>query len=237
MTSKLWLVNMGFIPRSFDFALLFLRMTLGISLMALHGWDKLANYRSVVESFPDPLGIGRHLSLLLAIFAELACSALLVVGALTRFAAVILAINMSVALFMVHHGDMTQAGGGEPAGLYLFGCLTILLAGGGRFSADGAGGPWALGAFGAVAGALAGYPLSYFFQPGDHALAGTIGNYMANVRNVLDDPDLRPRAIGIWIGSILLFSIAGGLIGRAMYREQRRVVAVANPPPPQPPDL
>ena len=227
---------MGFIPRSFDLALLFLRMALGISLIALHGWEKLVDYRSVVENFPDPLGIGRHMSLVLALFAELACAALLVVGALTRFAAVVLAINMALALFMVHHGDMTRSGGGELAGLYLFGCMTILLAGSGRFSADGAGGPWALAAFGAVAGTLAGYPLSYFFQPWIHSLTASMGDYVANFRAVFDDADLKPRALGVWIGSILLFSLAGGLIGRAMYRGPRKVVTVETPPPP-PSDL
>ena len=201
-------------------------------MLVLHGWDKLTGYRSVVEDFPDPLGIGRHMSLLLALFAELVCSALLVAGALTRFAATVLIINMSVALFMVHHGDMTQAGHGEPAALYLFGYITILLAGGGRFSADGAGGPWALTAFGAVAGVLAGYPLSFFFQPSNHAFAGSMGDYLANFRGVIGDPDLRPRAIGVWVASILLFSIAGGLIGRAMYRGRRKIVTVETPPPP-----
>ncbi len=223
---------MGFFPRSFDVALLFLRIALGVSMMTLHGWDKLTGFRAVVENFPDPIGIGRHMSLLLALFAELACSALLVAGAMTRFAAAVLVINMSVALFMVHRGDMTEAGHGEPAALYLFGYITILLAGGGRFSADGAGGPWALAAFGAVAGILAGFPLSYFFQPADHALTGSMGDYLTNFRGVLDDADLRPRAIGVWAACVLLFSIAGGLIGRAMYREGRKVVTVETPPPP-----
>ena len=231
MNSKLWLVNMGFIPRSFDLALLFLRIALGVSMIVLHGWDKLTGYRSAVENFPDPLGIGSHMSLLLALFTELVCSALLVAGALTRFAATVLILNMSIALFMVHHGDMTRTGGGEPAALYLFGYITILLAGGGRFSADGAGGPWALTAFGAVAGGLAGYPLSFLFQPAGHALTASLGDYLANFRGVFDDPGLKPAAIGIWIGSVFLFSLAGALIGRAMYGGRRKTVTVETPPP------
>ncbi len=232
MRSRLWLVNMGFVPRSFDLALLFLRIALGISMITLHGWAKLTGFGATVENFPDPLGIGRHMSLILALFAELACSALLVAGTLTRFAATVLIINMSVALFVVHHGDMTRAGGGEPAALYLFGYITILLAGAGRFSADGAGGPWALAAFGTVAGALAGYPLSYFLQPGDHAFSRTMGDYVANFRGVLNDDVLSARAIGVWIATVLLFTLAGWFIGRAMYREPRTVVTVDAPPPP-----
>jgi putative oxidoreductase len=232
MHSKLWLVNMGFIPRSYDVALLFLRVALGISMMVLHGWEKLTGFRVVVENFPDPIGIGRHLSLLLALFAELACSALLVVGALTRFAATILVINMSVALFLVHRGDMTTGGGGEPAALYLYGYIAILLAGAGRFSADGAGGPWALATFGAVAGLLAGYPLSFIFQPADHAFVRSMGDYLANIRGVLADPDLKTRAVGVWIACVVLFALAGWLIGYAMYRRRREVVTVETPPPP-----
>ena len=87
MKSKLWLLNMGFIPLSADLALLFLRIVLGVSLIALHGWDKVVNYQDRVADFPDPVGLGRHAGLLLAIMIELVCSALLVIGALTRFAA------------------------------------------------------------------------------------------------------------------------------------------------------
>jgi hypothetical protein len=180
--------------------------------------------------------VGRHLSLTLSLFAEVACSALLVAGALSRFAAAVLAINMSVALFMVHHGDLTATGKGEPAALYLFGYITILLAGGGRYSADGAGGPWALTAFGIVAGTLAGYPLSYSFQPGDHALTGSLGDYVTNFRAVLHDDTLGGRAIAIWIGCVVLFALVAGVIGRAMYRDRRRLVPAAEPsstPPPE----
>ena len=230
MRSKLWLVNFGFMPRSADLALLFLRIALGASMIALHGWDKLTGYRDAVENFPDPLGIGRHLSLILAITAELLCSALLVIGALSRFAAAVLAINMSVALFMVHHGDMTRAGGGEPAALYLFGYITILLAGGGRFSADGAGGPWALASFGAVAGAIIGYPLSYSFQPANHSLTASLGDYLANFRSVLADDALKATAIGVWLATVLVLALAGFFIGRAMHRRSVRVVTAETPP-------
>jgi hypothetical protein len=183
-----------------------------------------------VETFPDPLGIGRHLSLILAATAEIAGSVLLILGALTRFAAAVLAINMSVALFIVHHGDMTQAGGGEPAALYLFGYITVLIAGGGRFSADGAGGPWALAAFGAVAGAVIGLPVSYAFQP-THPLTGSFPDYAANLRAVLRDDLLRPRVIGIWIGCIVLCAIIGWVVGRWMYRTRREKVIVETPRP------
>jgi putative oxidoreductase len=230
MKSRLWIVNLGFIPHSINMALLFLRVALGLSMLILHGWDKLIGYRTVAVDFMD-IGVGRHLSLLLALFAEVVCSALLVVGALSRFAAAVLAIAMSVALFKVHHGDMTQAGGGELAAMYLFGYVTILLAGGGRYSADGAGGPWALTAFGIVAGAVAGYPLSYTLQPAAHPLVGSLTDYMANFRAVLRDDELSGTAIWVWVGTVVLFAIVAGLIGRAMYRQRGLVPAGPLPPP------
>jgi putative oxidoreductase len=230
MKSKLWLVNLGFIPRSYDLALLFLRLSLGLSIIVLHGWDKLTNYRTMVDTFPDPLHAGRHASLVLALFAELVCGGLLVVGALTRFAAAVLIIMLSVAFFMVHHGEMSQ---GELAALYLFGFTAILLAGGGRFSADGAGGPWALAAFGAVAGAAIGYPASYLLQP-EHPLTQSLGEYISSIRSVLHDDSLHGRAVAVWIASVAVLAVAGWLVGRAMYRNRPRVVEVekVSPPPP-----
>jgi len=236
MKSKLWLVNLGFIPRSFDLALLFLRIALGVSMIVLHGWAKLTGFADVVAKFPDPLGIGQPASLVLAVSAEILCSAMLVIGALTRFAAAVLAINMSVALFIVHHGDMTRAGGGEPAALYLFGYATILLAGGGRFSADGAGGPWALAAFGAVAGVCIGYPFSYCFQPADHGATASLGDYLANFRSVLADDTLKTTALLVWISTVIVLSVAGYFIGRAMHRSRTRVASVETPPPSPPRD-
>ena len=46
---------MGFFPRSFDVALLFLRIALGVSMMTLHGWDKLTGFRAVVENAGGPV--------------------------------------------------------------------------------------------------------------------------------------------------------------------------------------
>ena len=225
MKSKLWIVNLGFIPQSVNLALLFLRCAVGISMLTLHGWDKLTGYGTVVEHFPD-IGVGRHLSLMMALFAEVVCSGLLVVGALSRFAAAVLMINMSVALLMVHHGDLSHSGGGEPAALYLFAYITILLAGAGRYSADGAGGPWAFTAFGLVAGIFTGYPISYHFQPKTHPFTGSLETYLAKITQVLHDDDLATRAICIWAACALVFALLAGVIGRALYRDRRQLVAV-----------
>jgi putative oxidoreductase len=228
------MANLGFIPRSFDLALLFLRVAVGVSMIALHAWDKFVNFPSLMETFPDPLGIGHSFSLVLALFAELFCSALLVGGILTRFAAAVLIINLSVALFKVHGGDLSKAGGGEPAALYLYAYVAILIAGGGRFSADGAGGPFALAGFGVIAGAVLGYPLSYYFQGGDYKAQVTAGQYLTRFKTVLQDDALKGTAIGVWVGLIVLLAIVGFLVGRAM---NRRVVRTVEAPSPKPPEL
>lgn len=232
MKSSLWLVNFGFVPRSFDLALLFLRVAAGVSMLVLHGWEKFITFPAAVENFGDPLGIGRHLSLVLVVFAEVFCSLLLIGGIVTRLAAAVLIINMSVALFKVHGGDV--AGAGEKAALYLYAYITILIAGAGRFSADGAGGPFALAGFGMLAGAIGGYPLSYYFQGSGYKDGHTVSEYLASFKSVLRDEALRGTAIGVWIGAVFVLGLAGYLVGRAM---NRRVVRSVEQPPKAPPDL
>ncbi len=49
-----------------------------------HGVQKWANYDVMSGSFPDPLGIGSQLSLVLAICGELVCSLAFIFGFLYR---------------------------------------------------------------------------------------------------------------------------------------------------------
>lgn len=49
--------------------LLALRILFGILLMS-HGVQKWANFDAMSESFPDPLGVGSQMSLILAILAN-----------------------------------------------------------------------------------------------------------------------------------------------------------------------
>ena len=59
--------------------ILALRILFGILLMS-HGVQKWANYDVMSGSFPDPLGIGSQLSLVLAIFGEMVCSMAFIFG-------------------------------------------------------------------------------------------------------------------------------------------------------------
>jgi putative oxidoreductase len=113
--------------------LLTLRASLGLAMLFNHGIGKLTHFSSMASHFPDPLGIGAAPGLGLVAFAETAGAALLAFGLFTRFAAVTLAIDMAVAVLMVHK---SASGEGEMAFIYLAGFATLLIAGGGKFSLD-----------------------------------------------------------------------------------------------------
>ena len=85
--------------------LLVLRVYFGGMMLASHGWPKLMSFSEKAAMFPDPLGVGNELSLVLAIFAEVVCAALIILGLFTRFATIPLIITMVVAAFVIHAND------------------------------------------------------------------------------------------------------------------------------------
>lgn len=113
---------------------LFLRVFVGF-IMLTHGFFKLANFATLSTNFFDPLGIGIVPSLALSIFAEVVCSFLLILGLLTRPAALVLVINMSVAAFLVHSEHLFAQK--ELALMYLAIYIVITVIGGGKYSLDG----------------------------------------------------------------------------------------------------
>lgn len=114
--------------------LLVLRLGVGLMMLVAHGWGKLVGFSDLAEKFPDPLGIGPTTTLVLAIFAEVVCALLIVVGLGTRFAAVPLLVTMLVAAFVVHADDPWARQ--EFALLYAIPFLTLVFTGGGRFALD-----------------------------------------------------------------------------------------------------
>ncbi len=113
--------------------LFLLRLGIGV-FMLTHGIPKLMNYASMADQFPDPIGMGSSLSLIMAIGAEVGCSLLLILGLFTRLATLPLIITMMVAVFIIHGGDSFSDK--EPALLYLVPYLTLLFTGPGMYSAD-----------------------------------------------------------------------------------------------------
>lgn len=124
--------------------LLLLRVGFG-GYMMTHGWGKFRMLlNGEFDKFPDPLGIGHTASLFGAAGAEFVCAILVVIGLLTRFAAVPLVFTMGVAAFVVHRADPWMMGGGaakEPAIMYLVAFLTLVFTGPGRYALD----TWVLG--------------------------------------------------------------------------------------------
>src|SRR5580765_6020709 len=84
--------------------LLVLRLGLGI-LMAHHGYDKLTHFSDFQGQFIDFMGLGKSVSLSLAIFAEFFCSLLLIIGLFTRFACIPLIILTCVIIFKILNHD------------------------------------------------------------------------------------------------------------------------------------
>jgi putative oxidoreductase len=122
---------------SANFALLVLRLWVGFAMLLLHGADKFMNFSAHAQKFPDPLGIGHTASLALSVFAEFFVSMLIILGLVTRWSALVLILNMTVAFFIsVHKAALNGEHSGELAFLYLMTYVVLLLAGPGRFSAD-----------------------------------------------------------------------------------------------------
>lgn len=112
---------------------LLLRLIFG-GLMIPHGYAKLTHFAEYQSNFMNLLGLGTAVSLSLAIFAELGCSILLVLGLFTRPALVPLVITALVIVFMAHGGEIM--GDGEHGFLYLGVYLSLLLTGPGQYSID-----------------------------------------------------------------------------------------------------
>lgn len=129
-------LQLKFIPQSADFGLLLLRVVAGLTLLLNHGWGKVMNFGGYSEKFMNFLGLGSTTSLVLIIFAEVVCAALITIGWLTRFAALSIAIGMGVAFFMAHGGKLSGQGSGEMAMLYLLIAVTLFFSGPGKFSVD-----------------------------------------------------------------------------------------------------
>ena len=128
-----------------DAGRLLLRLSLGL-LILLHGISKIRGgpgfILDVVEKagLPDPFGY-------LVYVGEVLAPVLVIIGLWTRAAAIVIAINMVVAILLVHTGQLLQLSpeGGwalELQGLYLTVPIAIALLGAGRYSVGGRAGRW-----------------------------------------------------------------------------------------------
>ena len=121
-------------PFQADLGIGLLRISAGLIMLMAHGWPKYENFIMFSVAFPDPLGLGSQLSLMLAIFAELFCSLALIAGFATRLALVPLSFTMFIAFFVIHAADPFV--NKELALVYLMVFLILFITGPGRFSID-----------------------------------------------------------------------------------------------------
>jgi putative oxidoreductase len=129
------LLSTAYSDGAFNFALLVQRVVTGLLLLIGHGLPKISNFQEMSLSFYDPFRIGHRLSLILVILAELFCSMFLVLGLFTRIAALIIVINLSIAVFVIQHGMALK--NVELGAIFLTSAFTILIVGPGRVSVDG----------------------------------------------------------------------------------------------------
>ncbi len=117
-----------------DLGLLVLRIGIAC-FMLTHGWPKLMKLIEGGEiQFLDPFGLGAKPSFILAIFAEVFCSILILIGLATRWATIPLIITMLVAIFIAHATDGFQRQ--ELPAHYVLVYVFLLMAGPGKYSID-----------------------------------------------------------------------------------------------------
>ena len=123
-----------------DIGKLILRVTLGL-LVLLHGIAKLRGGMGGIvdmveaQGLPAILGYG-------VLIGEVLAPLMLIAGFHARIGAVLVAINMIVAIVLVHMGELgaLNAQGGwalELQGMFLAAAIALALLGPGRFSANG----------------------------------------------------------------------------------------------------
>ncbi len=121
---------------AFNIATLLLRLSFGLLICIDHGLQKLIHFSGQQVIFFDPFHIGHRWSLVLVIVAEIFCALLLVLGLFTRLAALVLVIELAIAVFLFHKGQSIAEH--ELGIVYLTAFFSLLLVGPGKISVDGA---------------------------------------------------------------------------------------------------
>lgn len=132
-------------PTLDDVAKLLLRLTLGL-LLLLHGIAKVSGGIDPIIGMVAKAGLPGALAYAVFI-GEVLAPLLLIAGVWTRAAAVVIAVNMVIAIALAHSGQLATLAptGGwalELQGFYLGTAAVIALLGAGRYSAGGIDGRW-----------------------------------------------------------------------------------------------
>ncbi|MGB3291028.1 MAG: DoxX family protein [Burkholderiaceae bacterium] len=128
-----------------DLGKLTLRLTIGV-LMLFHGIAKLLHGIGPIEAMVVARGMPAFFAWAVYI-GEVIAPLLLILGFQARLGALLIAVNMLVAIALAHIGHLFLLSGTggwrlELQGLFLFGSLAVALLGAGRYSIGGKGGKW-----------------------------------------------------------------------------------------------
>jgi putative oxidoreductase len=128
-----------------DVGKLVLRAALAI-LLLFHGVSKLIGGVGFITGMLAKAGLPPAVGYLVYI-GEVVAPLLILLGIWTRAAALVVVINMIVALLLVHTGEfftMSKTGGWalELQGFYLASAIAVALLGAGRYSVGGVTGKW-----------------------------------------------------------------------------------------------
>ncbi|MFO7278316.1 MAG: DoxX family protein [Pseudomonadota bacterium] len=129
-------LGLPFLRRHADLSLLLLRVLTG-SFLVYGTQDNVFSAERMEEfvAFLDHHGfIWPELMAPLSVYAQFVCGGLLVLGLLTRWAALVMVFNFIVAVVMVHWSQDFR--GWWPAIVLVFICLDFACRGGGRYSLD-----------------------------------------------------------------------------------------------------
>lgn len=121
-------------PFTPDIGLLFARIAGSLLLLHVHGLPKILHYQNELAHIDDPLRMGHTLTLWCALFAEVLCPVLIVLGLLTRLAALPVVFLLAVSMVLVHPEWSIAEGQFGWLLVIVFG--TIALSGAGRYSVD-----------------------------------------------------------------------------------------------------
>lgn len=128
-----------------DLGKLVLRLALGV-LILFHGVAKILGGTAGIAGMAAKVGLPQYVAYGVYI-GEVLAPILLIVGLWTRPAAFVIVINMVVAVWLAHTGDLTKLAptGGwalELQGMFLFTAFAVMFLGAGRFSVGGNYGRW-----------------------------------------------------------------------------------------------
>lgn len=127
------LLSTAYTETSLNIAMFLLRAGLGVLLLP-HGFEKLVHFNEMKSKFFNLLGMGSTVSLILVIFAELVCAILLILGLLSRGAALVIFFQFCVIVWKVNQFGIF--GKGEDDFLFLLISFVLVLVGPGKFSID-----------------------------------------------------------------------------------------------------